>query len=72
MLRAIFKDELQDYQHYIDDDKKKELIQRFNLLMDLADCVIDREGEIEVDIIDRKLKIVMKSLSPLLKKAKLI
>ncbi len=73
LLRAIFKDELQEYQHHIDDNNKIELIQRFDLLMDLANCTIDREeeGEVEVDIIDSKLKIVMRALSPLLKKIKL-
>jgi hypothetical protein len=72
LLRAIFKDELQEYLSYIDNNEKKELIQRFKLLIDLANCAIEREGEVQVDIIDRKLKIVMNSLSPLLKKVKLL
>ncbi|MHA2037669.1 MAG: hypothetical protein ACW98X_14625, partial [Promethearchaeota archaeon] len=72
LLKIIFKDELLDYQYYIDSNKKKELIQRFNLLIDLTDYTIDREGEAEVDIIDKKLERVMNNLTPLLKKVKLI
>ncbi|MBY8983690.1 MAG: hypothetical protein KGD65_01330 [Candidatus Lokiarchaeota archaeon] len=74
LLRIIFKEELLYYQPYIDNTEKEELIRRFRFLIDLANCTIDREGEgeVEVDIIDEKIKIVMKSLSPLLRKTRLI
>lgn len=72
LLRIIFKDELQEYKDYIDDDEKKELIRYFELIIDLADYAIDREGEVEVGIIDQELKLVISCLSPFLRESELI
>ncbi|MBA7532067.1 hypothetical protein ES705_24293 [subsurface metagenome] len=72
LLRIIFKDELQEYKDYIDDDEKKELIRYFELIIDLADYAIDREGEVEVGIIDQELKLVISCLAPFLRESELI
>ena len=71
-LKVIFKDKLQDYLTYIDSSEKKELIQRFMLLPELADCAIDKEGEEELGIVYRNMKIMINSLSPLLKQINMI
>ncbi|KKM99668.1 hypothetical protein LCGC14_1145580 [marine sediment metagenome] len=71
-LKIIFKDKLQHYLIYIDSSEKKELIQRFMLLPELADCAIDKEGEEELGIIYRNMKIMINSLSPFLKQINLV
>lgn len=71
LLSTIFKDELQEYQKHINTNEKKELIRHFRFLIDLANFAIDREGEVEVGIIEKNLRLVMDSLSPLLRKTRL-
>jgi len=72
LLRIIFKDKLQENKDYIDNNEKKELIKYFKLIIDLADYTIDREGEVEVSIIDQELKLVINCLSPFLRELELI
>lgn len=72
LLELIFKDEEHDYKRYIDNDEKEELVRRFELMIDLADCSIDREGEIEVDIIDKEIREIKNRFLPLLKRLKYV
>lgn len=72
LLRNIFKGELQEYKDYIDNEEKKELVRYFELIIDLANFAIDREGEVEVVIIDQELKLVISCLSPFLIESGLI
>jgi hypothetical protein len=66
LMRCLFKDELKEYRQYIDNSKKKDLVKKFELVMDLVDFATDREGEVEAVIIERELKSVIDCLSPFL------
>ena len=60
------------YDYVIPNEEKKELVRYFELIIDLANFAIDREGEVEVVIIDQELKLVISCLSPFLIESGLI
>lgn len=76
LLKSIFKengvvddDELEEYKPYINSSNKRELIRRFEFLMDLTDSSSDMwDGaySIEVNVIDDEIRRIMTFLQPLL------
>ncbi len=68
LLRSIFHDDLLEYKDYINNEEKEELVRSFKLLIELTNFTIDREGEGEVNIIDKELQELICLLSPLLEK----
>ncbi len=75
LLKSIFRengvvndDELEEYRQYINSSSKRELVRRFEFLMDLTDSSYDMWDlvSIEVDIIDDEIRRIITFLQPLL------
>ena len=66
LLRSLFSTEYQKYKKYIDTNEKKELIRYFKLLLDLANFTIEKDEELEIDIIDKELRKIITFLEPVL------
>ena len=69
LLESIFKDELEEYRPCINSSSKKELVIRFEFLMDLTDSSMDMmDGAYspEVNVIDDEIRRVKIFLQPLL------
>ena len=68
LLDSVFHNDLKEYRDYIDNDEKRELVRNFKLLIDLTNFTIEREGEIEINIIDKEFQKILNLLAPLFKK----
>lgn len=69
LLKSIFKGELKEYRPCINSSGKKELIRRFEFLMDLANSSMDMEdmgGSVEITVIDEEIRRTKTFLQPLL------
>ena len=69
LLESIFKEELEEYRPCINSSSKKELVRRFEFLMDLTDSSMDMmDGAYspEVDVIDDEIRRIKTFLQPLL------
>lgn len=66
LIKILFKEEADEYRAYIDNSKKENLVKKFQLILNIVDFAIEREGEVEVVIIDRELKKIISFLSPFL------
>jgi len=69
LLESIFKDTLEEYRSWINSSDKKELVKRFEFLMDLTDSsknMWDGVFSLEVSIIDGEIRKIISFLQPLL------
>ena len=69
LVKSIFKSELKEYRPCINSSGKKELIRRFEFLMDLANSSMDMEdvgGSVEITVIDEEIRRIKTFLQPLL------